>query len=651
MAHYDFCGYATRNDIRCADGRTIRRNAFVGNDGQTVPLVWNHRHDGPSNVLGHALLENREDGVYAYCSFNNSADAQDAKIRVQHGDIRQMSIYANGLKQTSTGDVVHGTIREVSLVLSGANPGAFIQALDIQHSGDPEFEEEFSADIFTGEDFSLVHSDEEDEDMDEGKTVQDVFDELTDEQKQVVYYLIGEAVKDAEGEVQHAATDADEDYDDEEDTDMANDKTVQDVFDELTDEQKKVVYYIIGEAVQDAQEEAEEDDEEYDDEEYDDEEMEQAYYGEDEEDYLMHSNVFEDDYDQDFLMHADAFFDNSEEIFKDAKRMGSLKEAVIEHAATYGIDDIDYLFPDARTLTDEPEFIRRSAEWVNVFMDAVHKSPFSRIKSIFADITEAEARARGYIKGNLKKDEVISLLKRVTNPTTIYKKQKIDRNDILDITDFDVIAWMKQEMRWMLDEEVARAALIGDGRSAGDDKIDELCIRPIWTDADLYTIKTVVTEQASWSQSEDAKAKDLIRAIVKARKDYRGSGNPIFFTTEEVLTDMLLAEDSIGRPLYDTVDKLATKLRVSKVVTVEVMNNQTRLDTTDNKTHTLIGIIVNPEDYNFGSDKGGEISLFDDFDIDYNQQKYLIETRLSGALVKPKSAIAIETVPASDGNP
>ena len=615
MAHYDFCGYATRNDIRCGDGRTIRRNAFIENDGTTVPLVWNHRHNEASNILGHALLENRDDGVYAYCSFNDSMEGQAAKVRVQHGDIKSMSIYANKLRQTSNGDVMHGVIREVSLVLAGSNPGAYIEALDIRHSDDPEYEEDFSAEIYSGEEFTLAH-------------------EEPREKPQLV-----------QEEIQHA------DDNDEEETNMAaNEKTVEDVFNELTEEQKKVVYFMIGEALKSAEEpDDDDDDDDYDE---DDEDVEHGYYDEDEEDYLMHSNLFESDMDDEYLAHVDAFFDDTEEIFKDAKRLGSLRDSVIEHAGTYGIDNIEYLFPDARTLGDKPEFIRRSAEWVNEFMDKTHKSPFSRIKSVFADITEAEARARGYIKGNMKKDEVFGLLKRTTTPTTVYKKQKLDRDDVVDITDFDVIAWMKQEMRWMLDEEIARAALIGDGRAAGsDDKINEQCIRPVWTDADLYTIKCVVTESATWLQDENAKAKDLIRAIVKSRKDYKGSGNPIFFTTEDVLTDMLLVEDSVGRPLYDTVEKLATKLRVSKIVTVEVMANQTRLDATDNKTHSLIGIIVNPADYNIGSDKGGEIALFDDFDIDYNQQKYLIETRLSGALTKPKSAIAIETVPASAGNP
>lgn len=412
-----------------------------------------------------------------------------------------------------------------------------------------------------------------------------------------------------------------------------NEKTVADVFNELTEEQKNVVYFMIGEAIKQAGGKDNDDDDDT------------AKHYDYEEDYFMHSNVFENAAEREFLAHADEFFSDTAEIFKDAKKRGSLKDAVIEHAATYGIDNINYLFPDARTLTDQPEFIRRSADWVNDFMDKVHKSPFSRIKSIFADITESDARARGYIKGTKKKDEVFALLKRTTTPTTVYKKQKLDRDDTLDITDFDIVAWLKQEMRWMLDEEIARAALVGDGRpSSSDDKINESCIRPIWTDDDLYTIKVPVTVAAN--ADDDTRSKALIRGIVKARKEYKGTGNPIFFTTEDTLTDMLLLEDGVGRPLYDTIEKLATKLRVSKIVTVEVMENLTRVDS-DSHTRSLVGIIVNPADYNFGADKGGEISLFDDFDIDWNQQKYLIETRLSGALTKPYSAMAIELITAS----
>ena len=695
MRHYDFSGYATKNDIRCSDGRTIRRNAFIDNDGMTVPLVWNHDHKELGNVLGHALLENRPDGVYAYCSFNDSAEAQKAKTLVNHGDIRQMSIFANGLKQTPDGSVMHGKIREVSLVFSGANPGAFIQTLDIQHSDDPDFDEVFAAEIYTGEDFTLAHADDDGEESmadigssykipkNNGRkvrgnmTIQDVIDSLTSDQKHVFDYLIGQALQSKGGTVvqhsddisyedaeyisetldtlddtqetvlnalvgeaimesqeidpeymQHSDEYDDDDYEDyendyEEDTDMYGEKSIDEVLSELTEDQIDELSYLITDALS--------------------EEMEHSddFYGED---TLMHTNVFDGSANDEFLMHADAFFDDSDTIFADARRMGSLKDSVLAHAAEYGIENIDYLFPDSKALSNEPDFINIHQEFVKEFMDRVHKSPFARIKSIHADITEAEARAKGYTKGNKKLDEVFKLLKRVTSPTTVYKHQKMDRNDILDITDFDVIVFLKKEMRMKLDEEIVRACLVGDGRAeSAADKIDEQCIRPIWTDDDLYTIKSLTTVSSSATEQDRAKA--LIISAIKARKDYRGSGNPILFTTEDILTSMLLITDSTGRDIYDTQQKLETKLRVSKIVTSEVLENLTRTFTPEGgsqQTRTLAGIIVNPADYNVGTDKGGEVSMFDDFDIDYNQQKYLIETRLSGALTKPYSAIALE---------
>ena len=655
---YDFSGWATKNDLKCSDGRTIRKDAFKDNDGQTVPLVWNHDHHDPMNVLGHALLENRDQGVYAYCTFNDTAAGNNARQLVRHGDVTALSIYANKLKQYG-GDVVHGAIREVSLVLAGANPGAFIDAV-LEHG---ELAEDAGI-IYTGEEIELAHTvtdqgeavkavepkveakavepkeevkeeppaptkikakkkaetlpeptantelehaDSEEKVM-EDETVQDVFNTLSDKQKQAVYALIGMALDENEGSAQHSDDEvglyhADDD----------SDETVQDVFNSLTDKQKTVVYALIGQALENAGAGDEDD--------------------EDEGETTVKHNIFDTDEmteNQDVLSHSEF-----EEILNDAKRGGSLKDAFLAH----GIEDIDYLFPDAKNINDVPEFIKDPDDWVSVVMGGVRKTPFSRIKTLFADITEADARAKGYIKGHRKIEEVFSLLKRTTTPQTVYKTQKLDRDDVLDITDFDVIAWLKGEMRMKLDEELARAFLIGDGRNiASEDKIQEDHIRPIWTDDDLFTIKKVVSIASI--ASDDEKAKAFIRAAVKARKNYRGSGNPILFTTEDVLTDCLLMEDNMGRVIYDTVQKLETALRVSKIVTVPPMEGVTR--EADGKTYALMGLIVNLKDYNVGADKGGQVSMFDDFDIDYNKMKYLIETRCSGALIKPFSAIALE---------
>lgn len=575
---YDFCGWATKNDLRCSDGRTIRKNAFKNDDGKKVPLVWNHCHDDPSNVLGHALLENRDEGVYTYCSFNSTDAANRAKELVLHGDITSLSIYANHLKQ-NRGDVLHGEIKEVSLVLAGANPEALINSIMV-HSDDPEADDE--AIIYANEEVELYHSCG-------GKP-----EKKEDEEK-----------KD-KNELEHSKESSEENK---ENKSMDNEKTVQDVFDELTEDQKKVVYALIGMALEDKED-----------------------GNKDEGDDDMKHNLFDSDYESnnEVLSHSDM-----EAIFSDAKRYGSLKDSVLAH----GIDDIEYLFPDDRTLNNAPDFIKREDAWVTKVMNGVHHTPFSRIKSLFANITEADARARGYIKGNRKVDEVFGLLKRSTTPTTIYKKQKLDRDDVIDITDFDVVAWLKTEMRMMLNEEIARAILVGDGRQASsDDKINEQNIRPIWTDDELYTIKQVVTVTSD--TTADQKAKAFIRAAVKARKNYKGSGSPTLYTTEDVLTDCLLMEDSMGRVIYDSADKLATALRVKEIVTVPVMENLTR--NVDGHTNYLWGIIVNLNDYNVGADKGGNVNMFDDFDIDYNAQKYLIETRCSGALTKPYSAIAIE---------
>ena len=572
MERFDFSGWATRNNLKCSDGRTIRKDAFKDNNGQKVPLVWNHQHNEPFNILGHALLENREEGVYAYCTFNDTEAGQNAKQLVEHGDVSALSIYANQLKQHG-GDVIHGSIREVSLVLAGANPGAFIDSI-ICHGEESDEE----AIIYTGEDISLSHADNED--MKEEKPMEDT--------KKV--------------------------------ENKTDNKTVKDVFDTLTEEQKTVVYALIGQALESAGVTDENDEN-------------------DEEDNNMKHNVF----DQDDMMKGNVLsHSDMEEIFSDAKRAGSLKEAFLAHNATYGIDQIDTLFPEPKSMNTPPEFIKRDTNWVAGVINGVHHTPFSRIKSMFANITEDEARAKGYIKGKLKKEEVFTLLKRTTTPTTIYKKQKLDRDDIIDITDFDVVAWIKSEMRMMLDEEIARAILVGDGRmTSDDDHINEANIRPIWKDDDLYTIKAKITVDAS--ATDDDKAKAVIKAAVKSRKDYKGSGNPVLYTTEDFLTNCLLLEDTQGYRLYKSEQDVATAMRVSRIVTVPVMENLSRTDS-ESKTRNLVGIIVNLNDYNVGADKGGAVNMFDDFDIDYNQQKYLMETRCSGALIRPYSAIALEMV-------
>ena len=564
--NYDFSGWATRNNIKCSDGRTILRDAFKHNDGQTVPLVWNHQHNESANVLGHAVLENREEGVYAYCTFNDTEAGQNAKLLVEHGDVTALSIYANKLKQNG-GNVMHGTIREVSLVLAGANPGAFIDNV-IRHGEDCEDE----AVIYTGEELVLQHADDQNNNK-------------------------GDAEMDNKGE-----------------------KTIQDVFDTLTEEQKNVVYALIGQALEDQSMAQSGLDDDY------------LEFGGDEE---MKYNVFEGrETEKENVLSHDAM----ETIFKDAKRYGSLKESFLAHANDYGIKDIEWLFPDAKNVNMPPDFIKRDDSYVQKVMRGVHHVPFSRIKSMHANITADEARAKGYIKGNRKKEEVFTLLKRTTVPTTIYKKQKLDRDDVVDITDFDVVAWLKMEMRMMLDEEIARAILVGDGRlSDSDDKINEQCIRPIASDDDLYCVKAKVSVGAQATEDEIAKA--FIKTVIKSRKEYKGSGSPTLFTTEDVLTNCLLLEDKNGRIIYDTVDKLATALRVKEIVTVEVMEGaKTKVESQDKP---LMALMVNLVDYYVGADKGGAVNMFDDFDIDYNQQKYLMETRCSGALVKPYSAVAV----------
>ena len=601
MVKYDFHGWATRNDLKCSDGRVIRRDAFKNCDGKIVPLVWNHRHDDPSNVLGHALLKNQEDGVYAYCTFNESEADKAAKLLVEHGDISALSIFANQLKQEGS-NVLHGDIKEVSLVLAGANPGASICNV-VRHGEMVEDE----ADIYTGEDFILEHNS---------------MNDFTEEQLAAL-----KGPKGPKGDIGPKGPKGDSLK--EEDKMANNEETVRDVFETLTEKQKTVVYALIGQALEDAQDNDEEDG------------------GEN-----MKHNVFDNVDPETTMIHAD----DMQAILADARRTGSMREAVENFAqdrgcdsnslfhADYGIENVGYLFPDDRSVTNEPIFVSRNMDWVSKLMNNIRHTPFSRIKSLFANITEDDARAKGYIKGNLKKEEVFTLLKRSTSPTTVYKKQKMDRDDVVDIVDLDVVAWIKKEMRIMLDEELARAILVGDGRvSSSDDKIDPIHIRPIWTDDDFYTIKQTVSVASS--DNESTIAKNFIKQCIKARKNYKGSGNPTLYTTEDMLTDMLLLEDTTGRVIYESAAKLATTLRVKEIVTVPVMENLTRTDD-NSKVHTLLGIIVNPNDYTIGADKGGAVNMFDDFDIDYNQQKYLIETRCSGALTLPYSAIAVEKVSA-----
>lgn len=561
---WDFSGWATRNDLHCTDGRTIRKDAFKDCDGKIVPIFWNHQHDSVDNVLGHGMLENRDEGVYFYGAFNEDEEGQKAKKRVQHGDIRSLSIMANQLKQVG-GDVIHGVIHEVSLVPAGANPGAFIDVV-MSHG------EEVGDAMILGYDEAIslhfYHADDEEEKKDE---------------------------KESDGE-------------------KDSEETLEDVVNSMTDKQRNTMFGLIGKALEEKDEKLEEGDPD------------------------MKKNIFDRTNDQNtsgVLMHSDGTLVTVDEvatIFKDAKRLGSLRDAVLEH----GIDQIDYLFPDDRTLTTQPTFIQRDMGWVSDIMGSVHHTPFARVKSVFADITEDDARAKGYIKGKMKKEEFFALIKRRTEPTTVYKKQKMDRDDMIDITDFDVAAWLKTEMRMMLNEELARAYLIGDGRPASsDDHINDQNIRPVAFDDDLYTVHVNVTVENS--ATEDDKAKEFIRTVIKNRKNYKGSGNPTLYTTEDMLTDMLLLEDTLGHALYADEAALARKLRVKKIVTVPVMEG-----VNGKGGNPLVGVVVNMNDYNVGADRGGAVNMFDDFDIDYNQQKYLIETRCSGAMTVPYGAMAFE---------
>ena len=660
--HYDFAGWATRNDIKCSDGRTIRHGAFSADDGKRVPLVWMHNHKDVNQVLGHADLEERDDGVYAYCSFNNTEAGQNAKECVEHGDVVALSIFANELRQKG-GDVIHGAIKEVSVVLAGANRGALIDAVlshgevseeeaqisfvgygDIllhkdkdededeenekdenqdesedeesedeepEESEEDEQEESDAEDEEEKEEKPVKHADDEDDD----ETVGDVLKTLNEKQKKAVAILISQAVS---GKTEKSLSHADDEGETSDDG-----ETVEDVYNTFNEKQKEVVAFLVGKAAEEAEGGSE-----------------------------MKHNAFDGSVQQNTLSHDDFM-----EIVRVGKQMGSLREAFnaakeegfLAHAdgdtpqpgVDYGIGNIDYLFPDAKTINTTPDFIKREQDWVAKVLGATHHTPFSRVKSIFADITEDAARAKGYIKGKLKKEEVFGLLKRSTDPQTVYKKQKLDKDDIDDITDFSVVAWLKAEMQMMLKEEIARAILIGDGRLASDDdKIDESHIRPVYNDADLYTVKIPVEVAANATEDDIARA--LIRAMVKARKQYKGSGNPSFFTTDDYVTDALLLENGINERLYKSEAEVATAMRVKEIVPVEVMEGQTIKITESGvtKEYPLIGVEVNLVDYNVGTNGGAKTDFFDDFDIDYNQYKYLYETRMSGALIKPFSALS-----------
>lgn len=646
---YDCAGWATRANMLCSDGRTIRKNAFEECDGKIVPLVWNHEHNDPNAVLGHALLKNRDDGVYAYLTFNDTDAGQNAKLLVQHKDVDRLSIWANKLKQMGS-DVIHGVIREVSLVLAGANPGAVIDTV-LMHGDDSDEEGIIYSGDFIDDIEPLFHADEDKKGDNSqmanepknasgnDETIADVYDAMTDEQKKAVQAMIGMAITDAKKENQkkkeaqekldnqekpnNTVKHADDSKEKSEDDNLS----IQDVVNTFTPTQKKVVQALIGMALADA----EADDDDSSDDNSDDDNKKGGNKG------MMKHNVFDEETDNmDVLSHSE-MMELAKTIAEDTKRYGSMKEAFLQH----GITNIDYLFPDAQNVNDTPEFIKRDDTWVSEVMNGVHNTPFSRIKSVFADITEDDARAKGYIKGNQKVDEVFKLLKRVTTPTTVYKKQKLERDDLVDIVDFDVVSWIKQEMRMQLNEEIARAILVGDGRnSSSNDKINEQNIRPIWTDEDVYTVKASVKIQKATTDSEKAAA--FIKACIKSRKSYKGTGNPDMFMSEDMLTDCLLLEDKNGRVIYDTIEKLATALRVRRIIPVPIMEDLSRVSGAN--THLLGGIYVNLTDYNVGADKGGAVSMFDDFDIDYNAQKYLIETRCSGALIKPYSAVAIEFV-------
>lgn len=656
---YDFGGYASKNDLKCSDGRIIRQNAFKDCDGQRVPLVYQHVHQVPTNIIGHADLENREDGVYAYCSFNNTESGKHMKEVVRHGDVHSLSIFANRLKQQGS-DVLHGVIREVSVVLAGANPGAVIENVSFSHGDGFEYESDEDIILSNVAPIELAHSDNEDEEIEEGqeeishadeedqngsskddKTIGDVLESMNEDQLKLVDYMMEVA---ASGEIEELSETT-------ETVEHAEDDgpTVQDIWDSMTPEQQEVANYLVGKMM-------EEDDEEEIEVEEDEEVLEQSEDYLEGSDSLMYKNIFSKNAkakEAVALCHDDMV-----EIVKNAKSGafgGSFKENAIDYiqhnfeldmetdpleALQHGIESLGVLFPEAKAVTNAPELVSRDMGWVSEVLNGVKKSPFARIKSTSADITADEARARGYIKGKKKIEEVVSLAKRVTTPQTVYKLQKLDRDDLIDATELDVVAWLMNEMKMMLDEEIARAALIGDGREVTDEsKIKEENIRPVWKDDDFYTIHYDVTIPADGTRLEKSDA--IVDAAIEARTDYMGSGSPVMFAPIETINMALLARDKVGHRLYANETDLASAMRVSKIIEVPVMSNITRTDDDEN-VHELLGLIVNLKDYTIGADKGGEVTKFDDFDLNYNKYEYLLETRCSGALTKPYSAIALE---------
>lgn len=641
--HYDFAGWATKNDVRCSDGRTIKHGAFSADNGKRVPLVWNHQHDNVKCVLGHADLEERPEGVYAYCSFNGTEQGQDAKDCVMHGDIVALSIFANQLKQNG-GNVIHGAIREVSLVLAGANREAVIDSV-LEHG---ELSDDSAEIRFVGYDDLVLHHSDVEEDEEEDEVDEEVEDEEMDEEPE-------DEDEEGQDDLKHA--------DDSEETPEDDEESVADVMKTLNDKQRRAVAIVMEQVISDdkSMKHSESDDAQNDDEK---QQKDEAVLNEEAKEDKNDSNEGGDEMKHNAFEGSETMVQNTlshddiHEIMKVGKQMGSLKaavaqaeeEGVIAHAdGDYGVTNLDYLFPDYKTVNPTPEFIKRDMGWVDGILNGVHRTPFSRVKSIFADITEEEARARGYIKGKYKKEEVFTLLKRTTDPQTIYKKQKIDKDDLDDIEEnFNILPWIKEEMQMMFKEEAARAILIGDGRSsASDDKIQESHIRPIYNDEDLFTVKVPVN--VAHGADEDTIARALIKAMVKARKQYKGTGNPNFYTTEDVLTDALLIENTLGERIYKSEAEVATAMRAKSIVPVEPMENKTIAIKGDNGSTTsypLLGVLVNIGDYNVGSKNNGRTEFFEDFDLDYNQQKYLYEARMSGALTKPFSAISFYLVEA-----
>ncbi len=627
---YDFSGYATKNDLRCGDGRIIRKGAFSDNNNTRVPLVWQHLHNDPENVLGHADLEERDDGVYAYCTFNNTPSGQNAKALVQHGDITSMSIHANKLIQRGS-DVIHGMIREVSLVIAGANPGALIDPLSIAHSDGTYTDVEDEAIIYTDDEF-ILHSDDDDDDDDDKddakvakddnsnseETIQDILDSMNEKQRKVVEYLVGQALSQGQsgGEAKHSDSDSD------------SDETISDVLDSMNSKQRKVVEFLVGSALSENGGSVEHDDMEDD----------------------MKHNAFEDQHNGSDDGYSELSHSEVKSIITEARNSsnGSLKNAFLEHS----IENLEVLYPEAKLVGQNPELVSRNMDWVDKVWGALRKTPFARVRSVAANITEYEARARGYIKGNQKIEEVLNLFSRSTTPQTVYKLQKLDRDDVVDITDLDIVSWMKQEMRLMLNEEIVRAVLVGDDRPSSDPSyIDPEHIRPIYKDNDVYTIHETVNIPAAATFNQIADA--IIETSVLSRKNYMGSGQPTMYASTDVITRMLLAKDTLGHRMYRNESELAAALRVKEIVEVPIFDGITRVaqvtteedgrTITTSEDRKLLAIIANLNDYSLGADKGGAVSLFDDFDLNFNKYEYLIETRCSGALIRPYSAIAIET--------